>query len=72
MKKRKLKRWVRITLLFLPGIIMIIQLFFIGSLIGNIKEKINEKTDPIIYVVSYEEFKYGEWFNSKWTIEINI
>lgn len=60
MKKRKLKRWVRITLLFLPGIIMIIQLFFIGSLIGNIKEKINEKTDPIIYVVSYEEFKYGE------------
>ena len=60
MKKRKLKRWVRITLLFLPGIIMIIQLFFIGSLIGNIKEKINEKTDPIIYVVCNEEFDYGE------------
>ena len=27
---------------------------------GSIKEKINEKPDPIIYVVSYEEFKYGE------------
>ena len=51
---------------------MIIQLFFIGSLMKSIKEKINEKPDPIIYVVSYEEFKYGEWFNSKWTIEINI
>ena len=38
--KRKLKNWVKITLLFLPVAIIIIQLFFIGL---NISKKPAEK-----------------------------
>ncbi len=34
--KRELKMWVKITLLLLPQIIILIQLFFVGSKINKI------------------------------------
>ena len=41
--RRKLKNWVKITLLFLPEIVMIIQLFFVGIKLEKIIDNFNKK-----------------------------
>ncbi len=37
--KRKLKNWVKLALLLLPGIVIIMQLFFVGLELRKISNK---------------------------------
>lgn len=39
--KRKLKNWVKIALLLLPEAVIIMQLFFVGSELKQIKNKVS-------------------------------
>lgn len=50
--KRKLKRWVRVTLLLLPQIIIIIQLMFIFGILKEIS-KTNTKPEAEVMVITY-------------------